>query len=504
MIVNDSGVSSQFNVADRSLTKIIATLGPATATDETITRLIECGVDIVRINFGHGSPEEHARLVRTVRAASKKLGFPVAVLGDLQGPKIRVGKVAGDGIDLAEGAEVVFQREAIEARPSADDERIRFSSTYERLVDDAEAGHRLLINDGAVRLLIVEKKCDDLVCRVTHGGRVTSGKGINLPETDLTVETLTERDWRDVRWSIEQGLDVVALSFVRTSRDVRELKKGIARIAAELGREGVTLPVVAKIETPRALEAVEGIVDVADGMMIARGDLGVEMDLAEVPIIQKRLIAVARRHGIPCIVATQMLQSMIVEPLPTRAEANDVAGAIFDEVDAVMLSGETSIGAHPVLAVEHMKRIAEAAERYVAHAHAGSAAPAKLVELRYHAAGLAHGVWTVANDIGARCIIVWSESGAGARYLSQNRFDIPILAATSDARSARQMQLLRGVVPVRVDPPEGIGAFISVMDAMVRDTGLARDGDACIVVAGEPLGSAGVTDTVRIHVVGEA
>jgi pyruvate kinase len=284
---------------------------------------------------------------------------------------------------------------------------------------------------------------------------------------------------------------------------VRELRNGIREIVNQLEQPAFRLPIVAKIETPQALREIDAIVDAADAVMIARGDLGVEMDLAQVPVIQKRLMAVAQSHGKPCIVATQMLESMIREPTPTRAEANDVANAIFDQTDAVMLSGETAVGRYPVLAVEHMRRIALETEAELARRPATPSAPAKLRDARYRTAALAHGVWTTAHDLQAKCIVVWSQFGGGARYLSQNNFHVPILAATSNERSARQMQLLRGVTPACVTSASGLAGLGHWADEYLTMSGRAAPGDFCILVAGEPLERQGSTNCLLIHTVGE-
>jgi pyruvate kinase len=485
-----------------TLTKIIATVGPASSTAETTRRLIETGASIFRLNFGHGSIEEHEKHLKTIRAVAKELGRPVAVLGDVQGPKIRVGEVAGRGVELATGATVIFQRRPIVAAPVGPGETQRFSSTYSGLVDDVQPGERVLVDDGMIRMLIVEKGPDEIRCTVTSGGVVKSHKGVNLPDTDLTVQTLGERDWWHVRWAVENDLDFLALSFVRSADDVRQLAAGIQRIIDEAGRGPMRMPIIAKIEVPKALEHIDAIVDAADGIMVARGDLGVEMDLAQVPVIQKRLVAIAQEQGKPCIVATQMLQSMIREPTPTRAEANDVANAIIDRADAVMLSGETAVGLYPDVAVEHMRRIAQRTEEYLATLPAEPSPPGKLLAAHIHEAGLAHGVWTIAHDIDARCIIVWSQTGRGARYLSQNNFCVPIIAVTSDQRAARQMQLLGAVTPLRMDPPSSIRAFTGLMDGYLQESARVHKGDACLIVAGEPLGASGVTDSITIHTVG--
>lgn len=483
-------------------TKIVATVGPASSSSENLGKLIEAGVSVFRLNFSHGTLDEHAGAVRRIRAEATRLGRPVAVLGDLQGPRIRVGKVAGDGVEVEKGARVRFQREPIVADGRG--KPIVFSSTYSALVDDVEPGQRLLVNDGVVRMLIVDRASDAIECRVTHGGVISSGKGINLPESDLSCETMTDRDWTCVDWALDNEIDFLALSFVRGADDVEELALGIRTRCETRGRPGWRLPIIAKIEVPAAVSRIEAIVQAADGIMVARGDLGVEMDLALVPVIQKQLIATSQAYGKPCIIATQMFESMIERPAPSRAEASDVAGAIFDQVDAVMLSGETSIGRFPVIAVEYMRRIAGHTEGYLAQGPAQPSAPAKLVESGYRTAALAHGVWTVAQDVGAKYIVVWSQSGGGARYLSQNNFHVPIVAVTSDERAARQMQLLRGVTPVRMDVPAGgLAGFTRMMDDWLQAGGGATKGDPCILVAGEPLGVPRATNALAILVVGD-
>jgi pyruvate kinase len=485
------------------LTKIVATLGPASSSAETIGRLIECGVSVFRFNFSHGTLEEHAGRLAIVREAAVRLGQPTGVLGDLQGPKVRIGEVVAEGVDVATGAKVVIQREPIVARPPATGQAARFSTTYENLVDDVEPGQRVLVDDGAVRMLIIEKDENAIDCVVTYGGSITSHKGVNLPESELEVSSITDRDWRCVDWAIEHDLDFLAISFIRRAEDIRQLAEGVKQRSIERGCERFRMPIIAKIETPAAVARIESIVDAADAIMIARGDLGVEMDLADVPVIQKRLIAKAQDYGKPCIVATQMLESMIDRPAPTRAEASDVAGAIFEQSDAVMLSGETAIGRFPVMAVEQMRRIAERTEAHLRTLPAEPSPPIKLRESRYLTAALAHGVWTIAQDIDAKCIGVWSQTGGGARYLSQNNFRIPIVAATSDERAARQMQLLRGVRPVHMDLPPGVGTFTRRIDAWIRASGLAKMGDACVLVAHEPLEQAGRTNSLAIHFLGD-
>ncbi|HVP74366.1 MAG TPA: pyruvate kinase [Phycisphaerales bacterium] len=483
------------------LTKILATIGPASSGQDITARLIEAGVSIFRLNFSHGTLDDHLSQVRTIRKAAGVIGNPIAILGDLQGPKIRVGKVAGEGIEVQPGAIVRFERGDIVGALA--DNIVRLGCTYRNLIDDVESGQRLLINDGAIRMLVVEKGRDSIECRVVQGGTITSNKGINLPDSHVRAASMSPRDEQCVRWALDQELDFLALSFVRTAEDVRLLAAAVDRAKSECGRPDLRISLIAKIETPQAVENIEPIVDAADGIMVARGDLGVEMDLAAVPIIQKRLLNVANDYGKPAIVATQMLESMINAPSPTRAEASDVATAILEGTDAVMLSGETAVGKHPSLAVEFMRRIAQRTEEFVAAQPQQQSPPRKLVESRYRTAALAHGVWTVSQDLAAKFIIVWSQQGGGARYLSQNNFCIPIIACTSDDRAARRMQLLRGVTPVRMHTPESPAHFTQMADEYLLKTGWASKGDVCIIVASGQLGVQGATNSLAIHAVGD-
>lgn len=483
------------------LTKIIATIGPASSSEAALTRLVEAGVSVFRLNFSHGKPEEHALRLQTIRDVAEKLGRPIAVLGDLPGPKIRVGKVEEPGIRLEEGTVVRFAPRAITAEV-IEHGLVRLGCTFDKLAEEVKPGHRVLIDDGAIRMLVTQSRNNELECVVTVGGTVSSGKGVNLPDSDLSVSAITDRDWELVDWAIEHGVDFLALSFVTSADEIRTLADGIRTRCSNSGKPMWRLPIIAKIERPRAVERCDEIVKAADAIMVARGDLGVEMDLARVPIVQKKLLASAQAHGKPCIVATQMLQSMIESATPTRAEVTDVAGAIFDAADAVMLSGETAVGQHPVLAVEMMHRIADQTEAHLATLNTGDSAPSELVKTHYRTAALAHGVWTVARDLDAAFVVVWSQQGGGARYLSQNNFHIPILAVSTDDRALRQMQLLRGVIPVRMPLPENIQHFVQLVDHYLLETEWAKPGDKCVLVAGEPIGTTGVTNSLIIHSLG--
>ncbi len=499
------------------LASIVATIGPASESPEIIRQLIESGVSVFRLNFSHGDFAAHEKRLNAVRRVAAELGVSVACLGDLQGPKIRVGRIpdtvgelspsGGGCITVKPGQDVVFARVLGDAylRDTAQGPEPVLPVTYQPLVDEVEPGHKVLINDGAIRMLAVERDRTrgELRCRVIVGGRITSNKGINLPQSHLSAPAVTQRDWECVAWAIRNDLDYLALSFVRRAEDVVALNKHLNTVF-ERG-EGAWIPVVAKIEMPAAVADLERIVDASDAIMVARGDLGVEMDLAQVPVIQKRIVATCAQYGKPCIVATQMLETMIENSSPTRAEASDVANAIFDGADAVMLSAETAAGKHPALAAETMGRIIAAAEMHVRSRRPQHNPPVHLAAAHRGTAALAHGAWDIAADLGAVAVVCWSENAGTARYLSQNRFNIPIIACSSDPRACRRMGLYHGVTAVCMKPP-GSGSlreWNAAVDQYLVARSIARKGDAIVLLAGRPLGKAKKTNTLAIHRVGE-
>jgi len=512
------------NIQRPTLTGIIATLGPASDSPETVRKLIGAGVGVFRLNFSHGDLSQHARRLTVVREAAKELGLPIAVLGDLQGPKIRVGKMPPGGVVLGAGEDVLFLCDgrdeendpgaaARRSAPAIGSEPARLPCEYLPLAAEVKAGDRVLVNDGAVRLLAMERAPGDgphcLRCRVIVGGLVTSNKGINLPDSDVSAPAVTERDWECVQWSVANGLDFLALSFVRRATEVRELRRALAGMcsieqAHEGAGQGAMIPVIAKIEKPQALQDLDAIVEAADGIMVARGDLGVEMDLAQVPVVQRTLISKSDEWGKPCIVATQMLETMIENVLPTRAEVSDVAHAVFDGADAVMLSGETAAGKHPLLVVEMMRRTLEAAEAQCGSRRTAPSPPRRLMESRYRTAALAHGAWYIARDLDARLVVCWSQRGGAARYLSQNGFSVPIIAYSSDERETRRMALLRGVTPIYTVLPAGgsLAVWNEQVDVELVERGWAKEGDPIILLAGRPLGEHGAANTVAVHYVG--
>ncbi|MEX2214048.1 MAG: pyruvate kinase [Phycisphaeraceae bacterium] len=489
------------------LTKIIATLGPSSDKVETLVRLIEEGARTFRLNFSHGTFDGFEKLLATVREASRQAGIHVGVLGDLCGPKIRIGEVIDGGVIVEVGDTLVVQKKPIKAGdvPSTrPDGGTVFSITTPQIIDDVQPGDRLLIDDGSVRTLVAarEGEGDDarLLCQVTVGGKITRAKGVNLPDSKLTVPSLTPYDLQCVDWAVKHQLDHLALSFVRKAEDVIQLKQRLMNL---MPADVAPMPVISKIEKPQALNELEEIVMASDAVMVARGDLGVEMDLTEVPVIQKRIIAMAHACGRPVIVATQMLQSMIDSPWPTRAEVSDVANAIFDGAGKVMLSGETAVGKYPTQAVGVMARIARVTQKAIFSEQDGAPIvwdrPPKWQTSGRRSAALSFGVRSIVRDFGARFVVVWSQRGGGAKYLSLSRVAVPILAMSNDEAALRRMSFLYGVYPIMMDVPTSIEAYAATVEKLILARQWGRPRDPYVLVAGEPLGVAGTTNSVSLR-----
>ncbi len=418
-------------------TKIIATLGPASSSPHVIERLLEAGVDLVRLNMSHGEPDEHRRLVARVRRAAKRLGRHIGMIVDLRGPKIRVGRFAGGGIHLDPGATVTITSRAVIGRDGI------IPSQYRRLPRDVRPGQRILLDDGRLQLKVVEVKNSDVLCRVIDGGLLTDNKGMNLPDSNLSSPTLTDKDRRDVKLALELKADFLALSFVRGPADVMRLKRYMKRL-------GCTLPVISKIERSEALSNIDDIMDCSYAIMIARGDLGIELPAERVPLIQQDLIRCARQRGIPVIVATQMLESMITQPRPTRAEVSDVATAAQLSADAAMLSGETATGKYPVESVATMDRILCEIERH--QWRTGSFAPNPIAErgTKTHRIreAMAHAAVELTRDLGLHAIIIPTRTGTTARIMAAHRALAPMVGVCSDRAMCRRLALHWGIVPV--------------------------------------------------------
>src|SRR4051794_22191036 len=475
-------------------TKIVATMGPACAEAELLVRLFEAGVSVCRLNFSHGDLEGHGRTLRLIREAAERFRRPIAVLGDLGGPKIRLGKVADEGgaggMAVQVGDELVIQREPIVGHDG------RVSTNYDKFVDDVQVGNRILIDDGLLHFVCTDKDANELRCSCTAGGVLRSAKGINLPSTKVTVPSLTDRDWECADWAVDNDLDYLALSFVRRADDLKMLRW-------QLQRRHSDIQLVAKIEKAEALQEIDGIIDQSDGLMVARGDLGVEMDVAQVPLIQKSLIRKCQAAGKPVIVATQMLQSMVEQSSPTRAEVSDVANAILDGTDAVMLSAETSVGKHPLLAVHTMNHVAEVTEHYLDEAQTESAAAAPKVGATEAAAALARGAWRIVQDLRPKLVVIWSQTGETARVFSKHRFPVPILALSANPRALRKMSMYHGVIPHAATPAAEMGGLIADADALVRQERLAEAGDKMVLVAGWSPALPSTMNGIIIHTVGE-
>jgi pyruvate kinase len=465
-------------------TKIVCTIGPATASPERIKELVQAGMDVARLNFSHGNRDDHKRVYEMVRHTADSEGRAVGILADLQGPKIRLGRFASGPVEWRTGEEV---RITVEDVIGTHD---RVSTTYAGLADDARPDDRLLVDDGKVGLRVIDVDGLDVICRVTEGGPVSDNKGLSLPGMNVSVPALSEKDIADLQFALDLRVDTIALSFVRSPADI-EL---VHRI---MDSRDARLPVVAKLEKPEAVDNLEAIVLAFDGIMVARGDLGVELPLEHVPLVQKRAIQIARENAKPVIVATQMLESMITNSRPTRAEASDVANAVLDGADAVMLSGETGVGRYPIKTVRTMAQIVEAVE----------AGPVTVPPLN-HVPRTKRGVLSyAARDIGerlsARAIVAFTQSGDTVRRLARLHPRLPLLAFTPTPGVRSQLALTWGVETFLVDYVESTDAMVRQVDHSMLSIERFQRGDLVVIVAGSPPGTAGSTNLIRVHRLGE-
>ncbi|WP_084792104.1 pyruvate kinase [Actinopolyspora mortivallis] len=464
--------------------KIVCTMGPATATPEKVSALVSSGMNVARLNFSHGSHEDHRQVYDMVRTAAAESGRAVGILADLQGPKIRLGTFAEGGVEWSTGETV---RITVEDVTGTHD---RVSTTYEGLIGDARVGDRILVDDGKVGLTVTAVEETDVVCEVVEGGPVSDHKGISLPGMDVSVPAMSSKDVEDLEFALEMGVDFVALSFVRTPADIDIVHQVMDRV-------GRRAPVIAKLEKPEAVDNLEAIVLAFDGVMVARGDLGVELPLEHVPLVQKRAINIARENAKPVIVATQMLDSMIGNPRPTRAETSDVANAVLDGTDAVMLSGETSIGDYPVETVETMARIVEAVE-------AGSSEPPELSHVPRTKRGV---ISYAARDIGerlsAKALVAFTQSGDTVRRLARLHTKLPLFAFTPEESVRSQLALTWGTETFLVPSVETTDQMVRQVDQAMLSLGRSETGDTVVIVAGSPPGTVGSTNLVRVHRLGE-
>ncbi|WP_090033692.1 pyruvate kinase [Cellulomonas marina] len=465
--------------------KIVCTIGPATESPEQIQALVDAGMDVARINRSHGDTEAHTRVYENVRAAAQASGRSVAVLVDLQGPKIRLGRFVEGKHDLAVGDVFTITTEDVEGTKEL------VSTTHKGLPGDARVGDPILIDDGKVLVRVTAVEGPRVVTRVEVAGPVSNNKGLNLPGVAVSVPAMSDKDEEDLRWALRIGADIIALSFVRTAADYDDVR----RIMDEEGR---VVPVVAKVEKPQAVENLSEIVAAFDGIMVARGDLGVELPLEQVPLVQKRAVELARRNAKPVIVATQVLESMITNPRPTRAEASDCANAVLDGADAVMLSGETSVGDYPIEAVRTMARIIESTEEL------GRERIAPLGSTPHTRGGaITRAAAEIGGVLDVKYLVTFTQSGDSARRMSRLRSAIPLLAFTPIEAVRNVLSLSWGVKTYQVPHVENTDAMVNHVDETLQREGLAEVGDYVVVVAGTPVGVVGSTNTILVHKIGD-
>ncbi|RRQ27679.1 pyruvate kinase [Rhodococcus sp. Eu-32] len=465
-------------------TKIVCTLGPATATSDRIRELVESGMDVARLNFSHGDHPDHQANYERVRAASNATGKAVGILADLQGPKIRLGRFAEGKTTWANGELVRITVEECEGTHD------RVSTTYKELAQDAKEGDRLLVDDGKVGLVVTGVEGNDVLCRVTEGGPVSNNKGVSLPGMNVSVPALSEKDIADLEFALGLGVDFIALSFVRSPADV-EL------VHAVMDRVGRRVPVIAKLEKPEAVDNLEAIVLAFDAIMVARGDLGVELPLEQVPLVQKRAIQIARANAKPVIVATQMLESMIENSRPTRAEASDVANAVLDGTDAVMLSGETSVGKYVMETVRTMARIVETVESE------GEPVPPLTHVPRTKRGVISYAARDIGERLDAKALVAFTQSGDTVRRLARLHTSLPLLAFTSIPEVRSQLALSWGTETFLVPEVATTDAMVIEVDKALLELGRYSKGDQVVIVAGAPPGTVGSTNLIHVHRIGE-
>lgn len=469
-------------------TKIVCTLGPASSSEEMISRLIQAGMDVARVNMSHGDHAGHAKVIKRLRAASARLGKPLAILLDLQGPKIRTGKIMGGRVEIKSGARITLTTKAVEGTAEL------VSTSYAHLPKDVSEGDPILIDDGKLRLKVVSVKGHDVHCVVVNGGWLSNHKGINLPGVELSTPSVTAKDMKDLHFGLKNGVDYIALSFVRRAEDVARVKRVIAS-------KGKDTPVIAKIEKPEALEQLRAIMAASDGVMVARGDLGVELEAEKVPLIQKDIIQLANQAKILVITATQMLESMTEYPSPTRAEASDVANAIFDGTDAVMLSGETAAGKYPIEAASMMARICEAAENSAPYRDGHSFKKLRTGQMGYRsvADAVAYAARAASEDLRVRAMICFTQSGSTARLISKYRPEVPIYAFTPSGSALQQLGLVWGSIGLPVPRANNSDKLFKLAcDRLKRSKKLLK-GDTVIIISGTPLGKSGSINMMKIH-----
>lgn len=470
----------------RRRTKIVCTIGPATSSQAAIARLAGAGMEVARINFSYGTRDEHAKVIARIRAVSRKLGRPIGILQDLAGPKLRVGELPGGLVSLRAGAEVVLNTGG---KVGAEEIPVPLPA----LAAAVGPRQRLLLSDGRIELRVLGVRGKRIRCKVRVGGVLRSHQGLNVPDAALPIRTLTKKDLQDLKFGVSQGVDWVAMSFVREAADLKPLRRALKRAGSSAG-------VMAKIEKHEAVEHLDEIVEAADGIMVARGDLGIELPIDQVPVLQKAIIAACNAAGKPVVTATQMLESMVESPRPTRAEVSDVANAVFDGTDAVMLSGETAVGRYPVEAVEVMARVVARAEGsfdFEAHLEESTALPCHTVT-----DGISQATCSLAHDLCARAIITATSTGHTALMVSMHRPEAPIVAVTPNVATQRRLTLIWGVRPLLAPRGKSTDELIVKAIDEARKAKLVRAGDVVVITAGVPAGVPGHTNLVKVEVVG--
>nr|WP_269610276.1 pyruvate kinase [Prochlorococcus marinus] len=465
-------------------TKIVATIGPATESASQITKLVEAGATTFRLNFSHGDHDEHAQRIKTIRQVSDNLGIHIGILQDLQGPKIRLGRFKNGPVNVKNGDKFILTSKNIDCNKD------QANVTYDKLAEEVTVGNRILLDDGRVEMRVeeVDLKEQKLICSITVGGVLSNNKGVNFPDVQLSIRALTEKDKEDLSFGLKQGVDWVALSFVRNPSDLTEIKDLIRN-------HGFDTPVVAKIEKFEAIDQIDAVLKLCDGVMVARGDLGVEMPAEEVPLLQKQLIKKANSLGIPIITATQMLDSMASSPRPTRAEVSDVANAILDGTDAVMLSNETAVGDYPIEAVATMATIAKRIERDYPQKALESHLPSTIPN------AISAAVSSIARQINAAAIIPLTKSGATAKNVSKFRPATPVLAVTNEKSVASTLQLVWGVTPLLIENQTSTSKTFDDAMAMAKKMNILKQGDLVVETAGTLSGVSGSTDLVKVGIV---
>lgn len=467
----------------RKRTKIVATVGPASDDSEILEKLVEAGVNVFRLNFSHGSLENKAEIIKSIRLIALKLNRSIAILGDLQGPKIRVGLIEGGQMSVANGSQLVITTDECEGLNG------KVSTSYKDFANDVAVGDRILMDDGLLEFKVTNIQGNEVCCETVHGGILKSRKGINLPNTKVSAKSLSEKDKEDLLFCINNDVDYIALSFVRSAEDIAEVKEIISNNSSDI-------PVIAKIEKPEAVANIDSILKISDGIMVARGDLGVEIDPEKVPLIQKNIISKCNEAGKPVITATQMLESMVTNPRPTRAETSDVANSVIDGTDALMLSAETASGQFPVEAVSVMSRIAEDVEKETLSKW-NNCQPVKGSRLSMTDA-IGYGACSVSEHVGAEAILVFTQTGKSAALVSKYRTAIPIYATTPSIKVRRRLALYYGVYSLMVENREDTDSRIDAACEKALRANILTKGDVIVVTMGSPVSAQGTTNLLKV------